>query len=93
MNPEKLQLQSADGAQINLDMLYQIAPSCFTEARGADGKVRRVVNFDVLRQLLGDATADTGEDFINSRGPAKPKHVAKQLALFVKLSALFLKIA
>ena len=38
MNPEKLQLQSADGAQINLDMLYQIAPSCFTEARGADGR-------------------------------------------------------
>ncbi len=39
MNPEKLPLQSADGAQINLDMLYQIAPSCFTEARGADGKI------------------------------------------------------
>ena len=71
MNPEKLQLQSADGAQINLDMLYQIAPSCFTEARGADGKVRRVVNFDVLRQLLGDATADTGEEFYQFTWPGK----------------------
>lgn len=36
MTPEKLSLQSADGAQINLDLLYQIAPSCFTEAKGAD---------------------------------------------------------
>lgn len=71
MNPEKLQLQSADGAQINLDMLYQIAPSCFTEARGADGKVRRVVNFDVLRQLLGDAAADTGEEFYQFTWPGK----------------------
>lgn len=71
MNPEKLQLQSADGAQINLDMLYQIAPSCFTEAPGADGKVRRVVNFDVLRQLLGDATADTGEEFYQFTWPGK----------------------
>lgn len=71
MNPEKLPLQSADGAQINLDMLYQIAPSCFTEARGADGKVRRVVNFDVLRQLLGDATADTGEEFYQFTWPGK----------------------
>lgn len=71
MNPEKLPLQSADGAQINLDMLYQIAPSCFTEARGADGKVRRVVNFDVLRQLLGDTAADTGEEFYQFTWPGK----------------------
>lgn len=71
MNPEKLPLQSADGAQINLDMLYQIAPSCFTEARGADGKMRRVINFDVLRQLLGDAAADTGEEFYQFTWPGK----------------------
>ncbi len=71
MNPEKLSLQSADGAQINLDMLYQIAPACFSEARGADGKVRRVVNFDVLRQLLGDAAADTGEEFYQFTWPGK----------------------
>lgn len=71
MNPQKLPLQSADGAQINLDMLYQIAPSCFTEARGADGNVRRVVNFDILRQLLGDAAADTGEEFYQFTWPGK----------------------
>lgn len=29
--PNRLELQSADGVQINLDALYQIAPSCFTE--------------------------------------------------------------
>ena len=71
MKPEKLPLQSADGAQINLDMLYQIVPSCFTEARGADGKVRRIVNFDILRQLLGDATADTGVEFYQFTWPGK----------------------
>lgn len=71
MNPERLPLQSADGTQINLDMLYQIAPSCFTEAKGSDGKTRRVVNFDVLRQLLGDAAADTGEEFYQFTWPCK----------------------
>ena len=30
-NPKRMNLQSADGAQLNLDALYQIAPSCFTE--------------------------------------------------------------
>ena len=57
MFPEYLPLQSADGAQLNLDALYRIVPACFTEMKGADGKVRRVVNFDVLRQLLGDPAA------------------------------------
>ena len=27
----RMELQSADGVQLNLDALYQIAPSCFTE--------------------------------------------------------------
>ncbi|MCH5235887.1 MAG: site-specific DNA-methyltransferase [Muribaculaceae bacterium] len=71
MNPERLPLQSADGAQINLDMLYQIAPSCFTETKGSDGKLHRVVNFDVLRQLLGDAAVDTGEEFYQFTWPGK----------------------
>lgn len=30
-NPKRMKLQSADGAQLNLDALYQIVPSCFTE--------------------------------------------------------------
>ena len=30
--PKRLSLQSDDVGQINLDALYQIAPSCFTEA-------------------------------------------------------------
>lgn len=28
-NPKRMEMQSADGAQLNLDALYQIAPSCF----------------------------------------------------------------
>lgn len=64
-NPKRMELQSADGAQLNLDALYQIAPSCFTEVADPDtGGVKRVVNFDVLRQLLGDnAVEDAPEAY------------------------------
>lgn len=64
-SPERLSLQSADGAQLNLDALYQIAPSCFTEvADPKTGKIKRVVNFDTLRQLLGDdAVEDAPEAY------------------------------
>ena len=63
--PERLDLQSADGAQLNLDALYQIAPSCFTEAADPKtGKIKRMVNFDTLRQLLGDdAVEDAPEAY------------------------------
>ena len=64
-NPKRLSLQSADGAQLNLDALYQIAPSCFTEAADPKtGKIKRMVNFDTLRQLLGDdAVEDAPEAY------------------------------
>lgn len=64
--PNRMKLQSADGAQLNLDALYQIAPSCFTEVADPDMGVgqKRVVNFDVLRQLLGDnAVEDAPEAY------------------------------
>ena len=58
-SPERLEMQSADGAQLNLDALYQIAPSCFTEATDPKtGKIKRMVNFDTLRQLLGDEAVE-----------------------------------
>ena len=64
-SPERLEMQSADGAQLNLDALYQIAPSCFTEAADPKtGKIKRMVNFDTLRQLLGDdAVEDAPEAY------------------------------
>ena len=61
--PNRMELQSADGAQLNLDALYQIAPSCFTEvADNESGGVKRCVNFDVLRQLLGDNAVENAPE-------------------------------
>lgn len=53
-----IEMQTPNGAQLNLDALYQIAPSCFTEAKGDDGKVHRIVDFNKLRLLLGDQAVE-----------------------------------
>lgn len=58
MKPKHIGMQTPDGAQLNLDALYQICPSCFTEVAGKDGKPQRAVDWDKLRALLGDAVAD-----------------------------------
>ncbi len=51
---EHLDKQTMDGTQLNLDALYQICPSCFTETAGENGQLKHVVNFEKLRELLGD---------------------------------------
>lgn len=56
-----LELNSASGTQLNMEALYQIAPSVFTEARDAKtGQIARKVDFDALRVLLGDAVKEEG---------------------------------
>ena len=60
-NFNRLDMNSADGAQLNLDALYRIAPSVFTEAADPKtGKVSRKVDFEALRRLLGDNVMDEG---------------------------------
>ncbi len=55
---EHINMKTPDGAQLNLEALYKICPSCFTEAADKDGKVKRVVDFKKLRALLGDDAED-----------------------------------
>lgn len=55
---EHLNMTTPDGAQLNLDALYKICPSCFTEAAAEDGTIKRVVDFKKLRALLGDDAED-----------------------------------
>lgn len=52
---DHLNVSSADGTQLNMEVLYLLAPSVFAEAlHPKTGKVSRKVNFGALRQLLGD---------------------------------------
>ena len=45
MKPIRLETTSVDGTKINLEALYQIAPSCFTEKKDEKtGEIKRVVN-------------------------------------------------
>lgn len=62
MNIKKQTLTSAAHSEFTLEALRQIAPSAFTEVRGKDGELTQKVNFDVLRELLGDAILNADEE-------------------------------
>lgn len=72
MKPNKLDLNSVDGTQLNLEALYQIAPSCFTEVKDdKTGELRHVVNFKTLRQLLGDNAVEDADEMYQFTWPGK----------------------
>jgi adenine-specific DNA-methyltransferase len=58
MIPEHLDKQTADGTAQNLERLYQLFPSCFTESADVEGKVKRTIDWGKLRELLGDNIAE-----------------------------------
>ncbi len=58
IEPIKLDKETTDGTVRNLDALYQLFPSCFTEAPDALGKVHRAVDWGKLRSLLGEYVED-----------------------------------
>ena len=61
---EHLKQETASGAQLNMDALYQICPQCFTESKDPkSGEVRRSVDFEKLRLLLGDNVAEGDERY------------------------------
>lgn len=69
---KRLDLNTPDGTQLNMDALYQIAPSVFTESRDEKtGVLKRVVNFDALRQLLGDNAVDESRETYEFRWVGK----------------------
>lgn len=72
MKPNKLELSSVDGTRLNLEALYQIAPSCFTEVKDdKTGELRHVVNFKTLRQLLGDNAVEDADEMYQFTWPGK----------------------
>lgn len=62
MNIKKQVLTSASHSDFTLEALRQIAPSAFTEVRDEQGELTHKVDFDVLKELLGDKILDSDEE-------------------------------
>lgn len=49
---DKLDMQTPDGVEMNIDKIAALFPGCITEDRDESGNVKRAVDFDLLRQEL-----------------------------------------
>jgi adenine-specific DNA-methyltransferase len=58
---EKLKLETPDLTQQNIDRIAELFPSAITETKDENGKLKRAINFSILKQLLSDEVVD-GEE-------------------------------
>ena len=60
---DKMRMESVDLTQKNIEKIYELFPSVVTEKRGEDGKVKKAVNFELLRQLLSSEAIEGDEAY------------------------------
>ena len=47
---EKMRMESVDMTAQNIDKIEALFPNCITETTDENGKIKRAINFDLLRQ-------------------------------------------
>ena len=60
---DKLHMETPDLTQSNIEKLATLFPACITEARGEDGKLKKAINFELLRQMLSDVVLEGDEAY------------------------------
>lgn len=60
---EKIELGTPDGTVENIERIAELFPQVVTEVENADGELARAVDFDALRDLLGDVAEGQRERY------------------------------
>lgn len=61
MTPNKLNTEATPQSH-TLEALKQLIPACFTEVKNEQGELQQVVDWDTLKQLLGENIADENHE-------------------------------
>jgi adenine-specific DNA-methyltransferase len=73
---EKLDMQTPDGVQMNIEKIAALFPNCITEDRDSKGKVKRAIDFDLLRQELSADVVEGVRERYTLNWPGKNKAIA-----------------
>lgn len=60
---DKMRMESIDMTAQNIEKIGALFPNCITETRGADGKPKKAINFDLLRQMLSGDVIEGDEAY------------------------------
>lgn len=58
-----MRMESIDMTEQNIEKIGALFPNCITETKDADGKPKKAINFDLLRQMLSGDVIEGGEAY------------------------------
>ncbi len=60
---EKMRMESLDLKEQNIEKIGSLFPNCITETVDKNGKLKKAINFDMLRQMLSEDVAEGDEAY------------------------------
>ncbi len=60
---EKMKMESANITDMNIDKIAALFPNCITETADENGKLKKAVNFEMLRAMLSEDIAEGDEAY------------------------------
>ena len=60
---EKMKMESANLTDMNIDKIAALFPNCITETADENGKLKKAINFDMLRAMLSEDIAEGDEAY------------------------------
>lgn len=60
---DKMKMESVDMTEQNIEKIGALFPNCITEAVGEDGKLKKAINFGMLKQMLSSDVIDGEEAY------------------------------
>ena len=60
---EKMRLETPDLTAVNVEKIGALFPNCSKESPDENGKLKKAVNFDLLRQILSDDVVEGDEAY------------------------------
>lgn len=60
---DKMRMESLDMTAQNIEKIGALFPNCITEALDENGKLKRAINFDLLKQMLSDDIVEGSEAY------------------------------
>lgn len=60
---DKMRMESIDMTAQNIEKISALFPNCITEMKDTDGKPKKAINFDLLRQMLSGDVIEGDEAY------------------------------
>lgn len=60
---DKMKFETPDMAQMNVEKIAALFPNCVAESKAKDGKLKKAVNFDALKQMFGESVTEGDESY------------------------------